>query len=81
MIALVGLNHKTAPLSVRERIFAGCQEQVNLLDDLRAMEGVLEVMYLSTCNRVEVVAAAEDAPQAMKAFKSFLAGQWRFDKG
>lgn len=75
MIALVGLNHKTAPLSVRERIFAGCQEQVNLLDDLRAMEGVLEVMYLSTCNRVEVVAAAEDAPQAMKAFKSFLAGQ------
>jgi glutamyl-tRNA reductase len=74
MIALVGLNHKTAPLSVRERIFAGCQEQVNLLDDLRAMEGVLEVMYLSTCNRVEVVAAAEDAPQAMKAFKSFLAG-------
>jgi len=74
MIALVGLNHKTAPLSVRERIFAGCQEQVTLLDDLRAMEGVLEVMYLSTCNRVEVVAAVEYAPLAMKTFKSFLAG-------
>ncbi len=75
MIVLVGLNHKTAPLSVRERLFAGCQEQVGLLGDLQAIGGVLEILYLSTCNRVELVAAVEDVPQALKALKYFLAGQ------
>ncbi len=75
MIVLVGLNHKTAPLSVREKLFAGCQGESNLLGDLRAIDGVLEIMYLSTCNRVELVAAVEDAPQALNALKYFLAGQ------
>ena len=74
MIVLVGLNHKTAPLSVRERLFAGCQSEINLLCDLQAIDGVLEILYLSTCNRVELVAAVEDVPQALNALKYFLAG-------
>jgi glutamyl-tRNA reductase len=74
MIVLVGLNHKTAPLAVRERLFAGCQEQVNLLGDLRAIDGVREVLHLSTCNRVELVASAEETPAVMDALKFFLAG-------
>jgi glutamyl-tRNA reductase len=74
MIVLVGLNHKTAPLSVRERIFAGCEKQVNLLGELRAVKGVREILYLSTCNRVELVAAVEEVPYTVNALKSFLAG-------
>ena len=74
MIVLVGLNHKTAPLAVRERLFAGCQSEINLLCDLQAIDGVLEILYLSTCNRVELVAAVEDVPQALNALKYFLAG-------
>ncbi len=73
MIVLVGLNHKTAPLAVRERLFAGCQEETNLLGDLLAIDGVREILHLSTCNRVELVAAVEDAPQVLDALKSFLA--------
>lgn len=75
MIVLVGLNHKTAPLNVREKLFAGCQGDINLLGDLQAIDGVLEILYLSTCNRVELVAAVEDVPQTQNALKYFLAGQ------
>lgn len=72
MIVLVGLNHKTASLSVREKLFAGCEGKTNLLGELSAIDGVLEILYLSTCNRVELVAAAEDAPQVLAALRSFL---------
>lgn len=73
MIVLVGLNHKTAPLAVRERLFAGCLEKVNLLASLLAIDGVREALHLSTCNRVELVASADDTPAVMDALKSFLA--------
>lgn len=72
MIVLVGLNHKTAPLAVREKLFAGCQEQPQLLTDLQAVDGVREVLHLSTCNRVELIAAADDASMATSGLKAFL---------
>jgi glutamyl-tRNA reductase len=73
MIVLVGMNHKTAPLAVRERLFAGCQEQSDLLGDLRAMDGIREVLHLATCNRVEVIAAADEAVSAVEHLKAYLA--------
>ena len=73
MIILVGLNHKTAPLAVRERLFAGCQERTQLLSDLQAIDGVREILHLSTCNRVEVIAATDNAPLAVAGLKEFLA--------
>ena len=73
MIILVGLNHKTAPLAVRERLFAECQGDVNLLAELLAIKGVLEILHLSTCNRVELIAAVDETTQAAEALKSFLA--------
>lgn len=73
MIGLVGLNHKTAPLAVRERLFAGCLEQANLLGELKAIDGVLEILHLSTCNRVELMASLEDVPRALGELESFLA--------
>jgi len=72
MIVLVGLNHKTASLNVREKLFTGCEGKTNLLGELSAIDGVLEILYLSTCNRLELVAAAEDAPQVLAALRSFL---------
>ena len=73
MILLVGLNHKTAPLAVRERLFAGCQGEVNLLGDLRAIDGVREILHITTCNRVELVASVDETSQVMDALKSYLA--------
>jgi len=73
MIALTGLNHKTASVAVREKIFAGCQEKKDLLPALRSIVGVEEVLYLSTCNRVEVIASIAEDGKALKALSAFLA--------
>ena len=73
MIVLIGLNHKTAPIAVREKVFAGCQEEKDLLESLRSLNGVGEVLYLSTCNRVEVIASVEESEDAVKRLSDFLA--------
>lgn len=73
MIVLVGLNHKTAPVAVREKIAAGCQAQSDLLASLKSLSGVEEVLYLATCNRVELVVSVADEEQALKDLKDFLA--------
>jgi glutamyl-tRNA reductase len=72
MIILIGLNHKTAPLAVRERLFADCEEENNLLPEFLAIEGVTEVLFLSTCNRVEVVAVIDDNPETADKLKKAL---------
>lgn len=69
-IIAVGMNHKTAPLEVRER-FAFKQEQLkDILNELKSLDSVIECMLLSTCNRVEsyVVASEENIEQ----IKNFL---------
>ena len=73
MIILTGLNHKTASVAVREKIFAGCQEKKDLLPNLLAINGVEEVLYLSTCNRVEIVASIGENGNALKDLSNFLA--------
>ena len=73
MIVLTGLNHKTAPLAVREKIFAGCLEKTDLLPALMAINGVEEVLYLSTCNRVEIIASVAEEGLALEGLKDFLA--------
>ncbi len=74
MIVLVGLNHKTAPVAVREKLFAGCLDPAGLPGDILSIAGVREALYLSTCNRIEVVAATDDAKSAA-ALGAFLADQ------
>jgi glutamyl-tRNA reductase len=59
-IVLVGLNHKTAPVAVRERLAfteEACAEGLRVLVD---GEIVNEGLIFSTCNRVEVLAATGD---------------------
>ncbi|HEX8712943.1 MAG TPA: glutamyl-tRNA reductase [Terracidiphilus sp.] len=55
-LVLVGVNHKTAPISLREKIAIGRDELPEATRALAAMPGVLECMIVSTCNRVEVLA-------------------------
>ncbi len=73
MIVLTGLNHKTASVAVREKIFAGCREKKDLLPALMAINGVEEALYLSTCNRVEIIASVAEDSDALKDVKDFLA--------
>jgi glutamyl-tRNA reductase len=74
-IVLVGLNHKTAPVEVRERLSfsdEACAESLRALVD---GEVVREGLIVSTCNRVEILAASprqkgEDAVGRLSEFIS-----------
>jgi len=58
-LAIIGVNYKTAPIALRERIAIGPEELPQTTRALAAVEGVTECMILSTCNRVELVVAVE----------------------
>jgi glutamyl-tRNA reductase len=62
-IVLVGLNHKTAPLDVRERLAFTDAACAAGLRDLVDGEVVREGLIVSTCNRVEVLAALSPAKE------------------
>ncbi len=64
-IVLVGLSHKTAPLSLRERVHFPAEEQESALKQLLELFGIQEGMILSTCNRVELLAVC-DAPHKIE---------------
>jgi glutamyl-tRNA reductase len=59
---ITGLNHRTAPVSVRERLAFTPTELEQALAELKARPGVVEGMILSTCNRVEVAVTATTTP-------------------
>jgi glutamyl-tRNA reductase len=67
-LTLIGVNHRTAPLSLRERIAIGRDDLAEATRALAATPGVLECMIVSTCNRVELVAAVEDPQVELSGF-------------
>ncbi len=69
---LIGMSHKTAPLEMRERLQLLCGEGSQPLAELMRLTGILEVLYLATCNRVEILACTEDDGQAVEVLKSFI---------
>lgn len=62
-IILLGMNHKTAPVEIREQLAVVCREQVDPLGQHRRLEHVEELFFLSTCNRVEFLFTSK-APDA-----------------
>ncbi len=74
-IVIVGLNHRTAPVEVRERVAFDNSLLGETLQCLRALPSVQEGAVLSTCNRVEVVAATSDREAAFEEIKKFLLEQ------
>ena len=71
---VVGVSHKTAPASLRDRLFAEEATLPALLDDLKAA-GIGEALLLSTCDRTEVQAVVGDAEDAASAITGFLAAR------
>lgn len=61
MIVVVGISHRTAPIDVRERFALPDAEVCTFLRELVARADVREAFVVSTCNRVEVIAAGADA--------------------
>lgn len=55
-VVVIGVSHKTAPVDVRERFAAGSDLLPEVLARLSQRPELEESMFLSTCNRVEVIA-------------------------
>ncbi len=56
----VGINHKTAPIEIRERVAFAPDRLPEALHDLRARSRVEEAAILSTCNRTELMCCVKD---------------------
>jgi glutamyl-tRNA reductase len=65
---VLGVNHKTAPIELRERIAISREELPHVTRALASMPGIAECMIVSTCNRVELITATDSADVDLAAF-------------
>ncbi len=71
-IVVIGVNHRTAPLSVLERLTIAPPDVAKAVVGLAARDNLREVAVLSTCNRTEVYAVAERFHGAYADIRDFL---------
>jgi glutamyl-tRNA reductase len=72
-IVLLGINHKTAPVELRECIAFSGDESITALQTLQRQPGIREVLLFSTCNRVELLFVTDDKTHTISATKGFIA--------
>jgi len=70
-LLLMGMNHRTAPLEIRESFATGTQGDPLML--IHQLPGVAEAYFLSTCNRVEVLVATHGLTATKRAMIALLA--------
>ena len=71
-VCLIGLNHQTAPVEVREQVAIHPNRQPAALKVLRELDGVLDCVVLSTCNRFEVTCLLNEDASDEAVFAEFL---------
>jgi glutamyl-tRNA reductase len=72
-IVLIGLNHKTAPVEVRECLAFSDADAEKALTELPDHPEIAELVLWSTCNRIEILMATRNRDPAIAAAKSYLA--------
>ena len=78
-VILVGLNHRTAHIEIRERIAFPEEGLDRYMKALYNLPTLAEGLILSTCNRVEIYAATSDPDKGIEEIKRFLAQQHHLD--
>jgi glutamyl-tRNA reductase len=68
----LGLNHRTAPVEVRERFAVAEYHIAEHAAEIAKLDGVSEGLVISTCNRTEYYLAGENATQAFAALEARL---------
>src|SRR5277367_6825094 len=79
-LVLLGINHNTAPIEVRERLAIPASRLAEATRSLLHQPGIREGLILSTCNRVELLTLQDEAsdsadatqPQARTSLLRFL---------
>jgi glutamyl-tRNA reductase len=73
-IIVCGINHKTASIALREKIFFASEKLALYLQDLLSSGVATEAVLLSTCNRSELYCEAEESSKVVEWFCNFQAG-------
>ncbi len=74
------MNHKTAPLEIRERLQLSCGDDARSLTELMRLPEIREALCLATCNRVEVLARVADGEQAVEGLREFIYRQGNLER-
>ncbi|RVW01578.1 glutamyl-tRNA reductase [Rhodococcus spongiicola] len=78
-VLLVGISHRSAPVSVLERIAVTDTDRPKLTDKMLASAHIHEAMIVSTCNRIEIYAVVDAFHGALTEISSLLAGHSGLD--
>ena len=70
---VVGLNYKTAPVEIREKLSFIEQDIPNAMEALQQQKSILENVIISTCNRTEIYAVVDQLHTGRYYIKQFLA--------
>lgn len=73
-IILLGLNHKSAPVEIREKVSLSKTHIQRNAEQLRQLQGTKGITILSTCNRTEFYLDASDNALATGALLQFISG-------
>jgi glutamyl-tRNA reductase len=71
-IVNIGMNHETAPVELRECLATGPENVAKALSFMRENESIKEGLFLSTCNRVEILFTTETVGKARRAVISLM---------
>ncbi len=78
-LLIVGMNFKTAPLELRERLQNSCADQDIVLAGLMRHSVIREAICLATCNRVEIIARVGETDHDENFLKAYMGGLGGFD--
>jgi len=74
-VQVIGCSHHATPIGIREKLALSAEQTAAALDDWQRTFPGIEAVLLSTCNRLEVYAAAEDGPlPTREQVAGFVAG-------
>jgi glutamyl-tRNA reductase len=79
-IIVVGVNYKTAPVEIREKLTFSESELVEAMKVLQQQKSILENVIISTCNRTEIYAVVDQVHTGRYYIKTFLADWFKLDK-
>ena len=80
-ILLVGLNHKTAPLTIRERCAISRTRMTEVYQSFRDNTPLESLVILSTCNRTEMIAVSPTREDGMDSLRELFLAQTSGDDG
>lgn len=72
-IIVVGLSHKTASVDIREKVAFSPNSIEKPLRELVNLDGIVEGIIVSTCNRVEIYATTRDIAGGIARIRRFMA--------